>query len=42
MLTKYPPGRRLRSSSGALLLAMTGCSGGNSGMTTDSMTSPHR
>jgi hypothetical protein len=40
MLTKYPAVRRLRSLGGALVLAMTGCSGGNSGMSMDSMTSP--
>jgi len=40
MFTKYPAARRLRSSGGALLLAVTGCSGGTSGMNMDSMTSP--
>jgi hypothetical protein len=37
---KHPAVWRLRSSGGALLLAMTGCSGGNNGMNMDSMGSP--
>jgi hypothetical protein len=40
MPIKYLAVRRLRSAGGALLLAVTGCSGGNSSMNMDSMTSP--
>jgi hypothetical protein len=40
MLIKYPAVRRLRSLRGALLLAMTACSGGNNPMNMDPMTSP--
>jgi hypothetical protein len=39
MFMKHPAVWGLRSSSGALLLAMTGCSGGNNAMNTDSMAS---
>src|SRR5258708_26005623 len=40
MPIKYPTVRRLRSAGGALLLAMTGCSADNTGLTMDSTTSP--
>ena len=37
MFTKHPAVWRLRSSGGALLVAMTACSGGNNGMSMNSM-----
>src|ERR1700722_3058771 len=39
MFIKHPGGWRLRLSGGALLVALTGCSGGNDSMNTDSMAS---